>query len=368
MNNMSDTNLKKKPQNVTHLESTNPQKQVGNFIIDKSKSIMIGLIPGIIIATINILPIKSFNVLIILLAGSIVLILIFYMWLIYMKGIYFKWAISVGIIATLICGVIIGYNYSTYHFVDIKYNLKLPSLCDEKYPNFQNAIINEDELKEFSTISNCWLFSHVYAGRGNLKYPSAKKAGVDCESKDFVSWNGMKDHGERILIEEKIKRTAIKLKWDLQEDTWCSFSIETSVLQGIPYQRTFDLDRYKRLSFDVFIPSKVFAKQFYIRLEDDASIRNPNIHIPFSTNAVDLLKYLPSPDPNHWSTTPISLPLSVFNFKPDSWIDDYDPAGINTGIINFNESFPDKHHIAQVTFVIVGESLNEIYLTNIRFE
>lgn len=332
------------------------------------KPLFIGFIPSITFGVLVALPISSFGNTIIFLTISVVLITAFYLWLLIGSDQYKSWTIIVGILLTFISGVIFGINLYSSGNIDIKYNLNLSKLCNQHYPNFQNSIINEDELKDMAKVSDHWLFSHVYAGNGNKKFPSAKKIGVECEPKKFIIWNGLKDGGERIPIVNIAGRTGVKLKWDIQEGNWCSFSIEASVLQGISYQRTFDLDQYKRISFDIYYPKHIFAQEFYIRLEDDAAIRNPDIHIPFSSDSVNLLKYLPRPDPNQWSTTPISLPLSLFRFDADSWKEDFDPDGIRTGIITSNEAKPDRNHIAQLTFVVVGESTGEIYLTNIRFD
>lgn len=339
---------------------------------DFFREVLLAVIPGLTLTVLGIIlqrTTRPITIMVILIA-SLVITSLFYLWVLFRHKVYTWWAVVAGAVAMITAGTVFGFHLrSIYRYPDLHYNRILSQLCNEQYPHFQNFLLHEAELLDFKKIDNYWHLSHVMAGKGDKPYASAIRAGILCKAQYFYTYQGHLDHGERLPIEKIAGRAGLHLRWDLEKDVWCSMTIETGVFSGILFQRTFDMDRYQRLSFDVFLPQQIEGNPVTIRLEDDSAIRNPNLKVPCSTNQIILQSYLPEPDPNQWTTTPVSIPLDLFNFyEPDAWPYDYDPNKLRTCALKPQEAVPDRHHITQVVFGCIGKSKGEIWITNIRFE
>jgi len=336
------------------------------------QQVLLAIIPGLTLSVIGIiLPLRSSHTtVLILLVVALVGVSLFYLWMLTRPSRYSWWSVVAGSVTMIAAGIVYGYHIrSAYRIVDVAYNMTLPQLSAHQYSKSSDFVLHSAELDEIVKHSDVWIMSHVVAGKGTRPFASAIAKGVLCHPRDFPTYLGLTDQGERLPLEQKCGRTAIHLRWNLDEDVWCTMAVEAGVFAGIPYQRTFDMDRYRRLSFDVFLPQHLAGNPLAIRLEDDTSIRNPDLKLPCSTNQVFLQPFLPRPDPNCWTTTPVTIPLSHFEFKnPDAWPHDYSQSGHLSGATCQEEAFPDRHHIAQVTFGTIGDSSGEMWISNLRFE
>jgi hypothetical protein len=334
--------------------------------------VLLAILPGVVFGVVSVVLPTSLTIATTLraLLVALVVISLFFLWLLSRPVRYSPWAVVAGSVALIVASALYGFHAKTvYMRPDLSYNANLPVLCHTRYPLFRDFLLHEIELADTRRLGRYWSLSHAIAGRGGRVYPSVLRAGIPSARQDFPTLLGPPDQGERLQIEEIAGRTGIHLQWRLEEGEWCSMSIETGVFPGVPFQRTFDMDRYQRLSFDVLVPQQMAGNPIGVRLEDDSAIRDPNLKVPCSTNQVVLQPFLPAADPDNWATTPVSIPLSYFDFTDSgAWPHDYDPGGVRSGARTLESAVPDRHHITQVTFGCTGPSAGEMWVTNMRFE
>jgi hypothetical protein len=299
-----------------------------------------------------------------------VILTFFFLWLLSQPVQYSWWAVLIGMIAIALAGAVFGYQIGgVYDHPDLKYNAILVGVASHYYPASSDYLLYEEELRDLARLESYWLMSHVVVGRGRRRYSAAAESGILSGYQPFPTLRGRFDQGERVPLEFVAGRPGLHLRWELEEDVWGSIAVETGLLAGLPIQRTFDMDRYQRLSFDVLFPKAIAGTPLSIRLEDDSAIRNPNLKVPCSTNMITLSRYLPRPDPLQWSSASVTIPLGLFQFdNPAAYPYDYDAEGMLTCAGIESDAHPDRHHIAQVAFSMLGPSSGELWITNMRFE